>query len=64
MFFRLIEICLQNSHCIYKKNGGSKTLLSFKLQLIEKILETYAKDVSWSRKPNAVILGPCPSRLI
>ena len=63
MFFRLIEICLQNSHCIYKKNGGSKTLLSFKLQLIEKNFETYAKDVSWSRKPNAVILGPCPSRL-
>ena len=31
MFFRLIEICPQNSHCIYKKNGGSKTLLSFKL---------------------------------
>ena len=63
MFFRLIEICLQNSHCIYKKNGGSKILLSFKLQLIEKIFETYAKDVSWSRKPNAVTLGPCPSRL-
>ena len=63
MFFRLIEICLQNSHCIYKKNGGSKTLLFFKLQLIEKIFETYAKDVSWSKKPNAVTLGPCPSKL-
>ena len=64
IFFRLIEICLQNSHCIYKKkNGGSETLLSFRLQLIEKIFETYAKDVSWSRKPNAVILGPCPSKL-
>ena len=63
MLFRLIKICLQNFHCIYKKNGGFKTLLSFKLRLIKKNFGTYAKYVSWSRKPNAVILGPCPSRL-
>ena len=43
MFFRLIEIGLQNFHRIYKKNGGSKTLLSFKLQLIEKILKLMQK---------------------
>ena len=42
-FFRLIEIGLQNSHCIYKKNEGSKTLLSFKLQLIEKNLKLMQK---------------------
>ena len=25
--FRLFEMCIQNCHCIHKKNGGEKTFL-------------------------------------
>ena len=61
--FRLLEICIQNCHCIYKKNRGQKTFLQFKLQLIHDILLRYENDVYWKTKPTAASLGNCPSRL-
>lgn len=63
IFFRLIEICLQNAHCIYKKNGGRKNLLDFRLQLIEKIFRKYLKDVFWQRSSSLTTLGQCPTHL-
>ena len=61
--FRLFEMCIQNCHCIHKKNGGEKTFLQFKLQLIHDILKRLQNDVYWKTKPIAASLGVCPTRI-
>ena len=63
-FFRLMEITLHNSHVIYKRNGGTKAFLDFKLQLIEMMINSYGKDVYWLKKPACSLgLGSGPTRL-
>ena len=61
--FRLFEMCIQNSHCIHQKNGGEKTFLKFKLQLIHDILKRHQNDVYWKTKLTAASLRVCPSRI-
>lgn len=64
VFFRLMEITLHNCHVIYKRNGGKKSFLDFKLQLVEMLLTSYGKDVHWLRKPaQSPGLGSNPTRL-
>ena len=56
-------MCIQNCHCIHKKNGGEKTFLQFKLQLIHDILKPHQNDVYWKTKPTTASLSVCPSRI-
>ena len=63
-FFRLLELTLHNNHVIYKYNGGRKTLLDFKLQLVEMLITSYGQDVHRLRKPAGLLeLRVVPTRL-
>ena len=64
IFFRLIDITIKNSHVVYMKNGGSKNLLDFKLELIQQIVEILGQEVVKIRKNVNPPSIDVPSRLI
>ncbi|XP_023219038.1 piggyBac transposable element-derived protein 4-like [Centruroides sculpturatus] len=41
IFFHLVDFCIYDSFVMYKKNGGQKTNLQFRLTLIDRLIETY-----------------------
>ncbi|XP_023228763.1 piggyBac transposable element-derived protein 4-like [Centruroides sculpturatus] len=41
IFFHLVDICLYNAFVLYKKNGGEKDNLGFRMKLVERLIEEY-----------------------
>lgn len=39
--FQVLDFCVWNSFVLYQKNGGQKTNLEFRKNLIEMIIETF-----------------------
>lgn len=62
IFFHFFDLALWNSFVLYLKNGGTKTALQFRLDIVREILEKYNSDVT-SPKPGRPGTTPNPLRL-
>lgn len=62
IFFHLLDLALWNSFVLYKKSGGTKLHLDFRLALVNEILKKYHNEVSSPRigRPSTT---PNPLRL-
>jgi hypothetical protein len=62
IFFHLLELAVWNSFVLYRKNGGGKVHLEYRLELIEQLIEAYHPDIVSPRvgRPPAL---PHPRRL-
>jgi hypothetical protein len=61
MFLHLLDQTIWYGIVIYTKQGGTKTQLQFRLDLLEQIIEKYGKIQPRSGRPSST---PSPLRLI
>lgn len=50
LFYHLLDLALWNSFTLYRKSGGKKSSLVYRLELIQLIMEKYHKDEFSCRK--------------
>lgn len=61
IFFHMLEHALWNSFVLYKKKGGLKTHLQFRMDLITKIIEAYCSTEAQTKgRPSSL---PNPLRM-
>ena len=50
IFFHLFDQCIWNSYVLYKKNGGSRTQLQFRLDLVNEMVIKYHSESMSNKK--------------
>ncbi|XP_067140274.1 piggyBac transposable element-derived protein 4-like isoform X2 [Centruroides vittatus] len=50
IFFHLVDICLYNAFVLYKKNGGEKDNLGFRMRLVERLMEEYHTETRGNKQ--------------
>ncbi|XP_067122000.1 piggyBac transposable element-derived protein 4-like [Centruroides vittatus] len=58
IFFQLLDISLYNAYVLYKKNGGQKPNMLFRLTLIERLITTYHTVTMASKHGRTRTAGP------
>ncbi|XP_023228023.1 piggyBac transposable element-derived protein 4-like [Centruroides sculpturatus] len=58
IFFHLVDICLYNAFVLYKKNGGEKDNLGFRMRLVERLMEEYHTETRGNKQNRPKSFGP------
>ncbi|XP_067140272.1 piggyBac transposable element-derived protein 4-like isoform X1 [Centruroides vittatus] len=63
IFFHLVDICLYNAFVLYKKNGGERENLGFRMRLVERLIEEHHTETK-VKKQGRRRESSLPSRLV
>ncbi|XP_023230290.1 piggyBac transposable element-derived protein 4-like [Centruroides sculpturatus] len=58
IFFQLLDLSIYNAHVLYKKNGGERNNLSFRMNLVDRLVMTYRTETMIGQHSRTRTPGP------